>query len=145
ADDMGLGKTIQVLTLLLHLKQEQKQGDSSPPPRLLVVPASLNANWKAEIARFAPTLSMLIAHPSERSDVNVLDGEVPLAGRDMVITTYGMLGLTPWLRERPWRLVILDAAQAIKNSGTRQTKAVKEVRAGGRIALTGTPVENRLS
>jgi non-specific serine/threonine protein kinase len=112
---------------------------------LLVVPASLIANWKAEIARFAPTLSTLIAHPSERSEQSVLDGEMPLNGRDMVITTYGMLGRTPWLRERPWRMVILDEAQAIKNTGTRQTKAVKEVRAGGRIALTGTPVENRLS
>src|SRR6202030_41985 len=68
-----------------------------------------------------------------------------VAGRDLVITTYGMLTRQKWLRERSWHLAILDEAQAIKNAGTGQARAAKELRAAGRIALTGTPVENRLS
>jgi hypothetical protein len=136
ADDMGLGKTVQVIALLLHLQTE-----SSQCPSLLVVPASLIANWKAEIERFSPSLSMRIAHPSERG----IEGGDAVDGCDLVITTYTMLTRLGWLREREWRLVILDEAQAIRNSGTRQSRAAKELRAQGRIALTGTPVENRLS
>ena len=140
ADDMGLGKTIQVIALLLHLKSDRVP---SAQPSLLVVPASLIANWKSELSRFGPSLSALIAHPSE---INC-DGKEPddAANHDLVITTYTMLGRLNWLRQRQWRLVILDEAQAIKNSGTRQSRAVKELRASGRIVLTGTPVENRLS
>jgi non-specific serine/threonine protein kinase len=136
ADDMGLGKTIQVIALLLHLKAEASGAQS-----LLVVPASLIANWKAELARFGPSLSVSIAHPSEGSGKT---SEVDYA-HDVVITTYTMLGKLDWLHAREWRLVILDEAQAIRNSGTRQSRAVRELRAAGRIALTGTPVENRLS
>jgi hypothetical protein len=140
ADDMGLGKTIQVISLLLHM-QDRSAGIE---PSLLVLPASLIANWKTEIDRFAPSLSAFIAHPSERrGETN--ETAPNLAGRDLVITTYGMLARTPWIRERQWRLVILDEAQAIKNAGTRQSRAVKELRTIGRVALTGTPVENRLS
>ena len=109
---------------------------------LLVVPASLIANWKAELLRFAPSLSFYIAHPSESPDLNNAEAA---AGCDLVITTYTMLGRLDWLRAREWKLAILDEAQAIKNSGIRQTRAVKELRAQGRIALTGTPIENRLS
>lgn len=141
ADDMGLGKTIQVIALLLNLKAERAA--SAARPCLLIVPASLVANWKAEIERFAPSLSYAIAHPSE-TPADQLDGDA-IKDRDLVITTYGMLARQNWLRERPWRLVILDEAQAIKNAGTRQARAVKELEAAGRIALTGTPVENRLS
>jgi hypothetical protein len=148
ADDMGLGKTVQVIALLLALKGEQNPGDkgaAKPAPSLLVVPASLIANWKAEIERFAPSLTYAIAHPSERpagkEDLSAGDVE----GCDLVITTYGMLGRQQWLRERDWRLAVLDEAQAIKNAGTRQARAAKELRAACRIAMTGTPVENRLS
>jgi non-specific serine/threonine protein kinase len=133
ADDMGLGKTIQIIALLLHFKQHEHS------PSLLVVPASLIANWKSEIDRFAPTLSTLIVHPSEQMPHSVA------GGTDLVITTYGMLSRLPWLAQHAWELVILDEAQAIKNSGTRQTRAVKTLRASARIALTGTPIENRLS
>ena len=136
ADDMGLGKTVQVIALLLHL-----QAEAINCPSLLVVPATLIANWKVEIERFSPSLSLLIAHPSE----GVLEAGDAVGGRDLVITTYTMLTRLEWLRQREWRLVILDEAQAIRNSGTRQSRAVKELRAQGRIALTGTPVENRLS
>ena len=140
ADDMGLGKTIQVLALLLHLKHDSTQRKN---PSLLIVPASLIANWKAEISRFAPSLCMFIAHPSETNG----QGKVPDASGDcdLVITTYTMLGRLDSLRQREWRLAILDEAQAIKNAGTRQARAVKELRSECRIALTGTPVENRLS
>ncbi len=98
ADDMGLGKTVQVIALLLALKEEGKGGTS-----LLVVPASLIANWKAEIERFAPSLTYAIAHPSE-GELSARD----VGERDLVITTYGMLTRQPWLRERDWHLAILD-------------------------------------
>ena len=140
ADDMGLGKTIQVISLLLHLQAER---GPEKMPSLLVVPASLIANWKAELSRFAPSLTASIAHPSESgSDLKDLN---PVSEKDLVITTYSMLCRLDWLRQRQWKLVILDEAQAIKNSGIRQTRAAKELRAEGRIALTGTPIENRLS
>ncbi len=138
ADDMGLGKTVQVIALLLHQKQEAQE---TRKPSLLVVPASLVANWKAEIERFAPSLTTLIAHPSE----GVTEASDATQACDLIITTYTMLTRLEWLRSRDWRFVILDEAQAIRNAGTRQSRAVKELRAEGRIALTGTPVENRLS
>jgi non-specific serine/threonine protein kinase len=147
ADDMGLGKTVQVIALLLALKGQRRPGDpngAKEAPSLLVVPASLIANWKAEIERFAPSLTYAIAHPSETPPGKELSA-ADVEGRDLVMTTYGMLTRQAWLRERGWRLAILDEAQAIKNSGTRQARAAKELRAAGRIALTGTPVENRLS
>jgi len=138
ADDMGLGKTVQVIALLLHLKKEAK---AEIKASMLVVPASLIANWKAELERFSPSLRVLIAHPSE----GITEASDAVNDCDLVITTYTMLTRLEWLRGRDWRLVVLDEAQAIRNSGTRQSRAVKELRAEGRIALTGTPVENRLS
>jgi non-specific serine/threonine protein kinase len=149
ADDMGLGKTIQVLALLLGIRVSRQtaaegDGDTKVLPSLLVVPASLIANWKAEIARFAPNLSAWVAHPSEQ-DGYESDPAQSLDQHDLVITTYGMAARLAWLRQREWNLVVLDEAQAIKNSGTRQTRAVKELKAYARIAMTGTPVENRLS
>jgi superfamily II DNA or RNA helicase len=148
ADDMGLGKTIQVLSLLLVLKNEA--GDKRKPC-LLVAPASLLANWASEIARFAPSLRALVAHPSaapaERLNPddadNPADAEL-LADVDLVITSYGFLMRSPWLGTVPWRLVVLDEAQAIKNPAAKQTKMVKQLRADTRIALTGTPIENQL-
>jgi SNF2 family DNA or RNA helicase len=113
---------------------------------VLVVPASLIANWAAEIARFAPTLRTLIAHPSDMSstELRALD-QNRLAHVDIVITSYGTLLRAPALLAMTWRLAVLDEAQAIKNPGARQTRAVKQLNARARIALTGTPVENRLS
>ena len=142
ADDMGLGKTIQVLALLLILKREEVH----PIPSLLVAPASLLANWAAEAERFCPSLRLLVAHPSERpvEELRALDAE-RLRGTDLVVTSYGTLLRLPMLQDLPWRVVILDEAQAIKNPGTKQTRQVKKLQAQSRIALTGTPVENRLS
>ncbi|MGA3027279.1 MAG: DEAD/DEAH box helicase [Bryobacteraceae bacterium] len=143
ADDMGLGKTIQVLSLLLVLK---RQASAGPRPSLLVAPASLLANWAAEIERFTPGLKALIAHPSAlpAAELKVLDA-ARLGDVDLVITSYGSLLRAPWIAEIPWRLAVLDEAQAIKNPNAKQTRAVKTIKAGARLALTGTPVENRLS
>jgi len=141
ADDMGLGKTIQVLGLLL-VTRRARAGD---PPHLLVAPASLLANWQAEIERFAPSLATLVAHPSTMPARELTElGGADLGSTDLVMTTYGTLARVEALRSREWSLAILDEAQAIKNPGARQTQAVKALKARARIALTGTPVENRL-
>ena len=143
ADDMGLGKTIQILSLLLVLKNEV---EDTRKPCLLVAPASLLANWAAEIARFAPSLKAIVVHPSAApAETRTRDGADNLADVDLVITSYGFLARAPWLGTTPWRLVVLDEAQAIKNPAAKQTKTVKQLRADTRIALTGTPIENRLS
>ena len=143
ADDMGLGKTIQVLALLLVLKRESAE---SHQPSLLVAPASLLANWAAEAERFTPGLRLLIAHPSAMSaaEFKSLDA-ARLDGVDLVITSYGSLLRQPVLQDFDWRLAVIDEAQAIKNPGAKQTRQVKKIKAQSRIALTGTPVENRLS
>jgi SNF2 family DNA or RNA helicase len=146
ADDMGLGKTIQVLSLLLALKQNRQR---AAKPSLLVLPASLLANWKAEMKRFAPTLTAAFIHPSETDPATLTAMAAktggPPADTDVILTTYTMLPRHKWLLDVTWRLVILDEAQAIKNPAARQTRAVKQLKADARIALTGTPVENRLS
>ena len=146
ADDMGLGKTIQVLSLLLIIKRERARERKEHHPSLLVAPASLLANWAAEAERFAPGLRLLIAHPSSlpMAELRALDA-ARLQGVDLVITSYGSLMRLPALTEIHWRLAVLDEAQAIKNPGAKQTAQVKKLKADARIALTGTPVENRLS
>jgi len=142
ADDMGLGKTIQVLSLLLVLKHETKVGHK---PCLLVAPASLLANWVSEVARFAPSLKAIVVHPSAAPGENLkTDGADNLADLDLVITSYGYLARVPWLSSAAWRMMVLDEAQAIKNPSAKQTRAVKQLQAEVRIALTGTPIENRL-
>jgi hypothetical protein len=149
ADDMGLGKTIQVLSLLSVLKNEGRNSADGTQQRstsVLVAPASLLANWAAEIERFAPNLKTLVAHTSALPAAELQDLDVGrLAGVDLVITSYGSLSRWPWLQNVQWRLAVLDEAQAIKNPGAKQTRAAKTLDAATRIALTGTPVENRLS
>jgi non-specific serine/threonine protein kinase len=144
ADDMGLGKTIQVIALFLLAKREADIR-SDHPPHLLVLPASLIGNWQAEIARFAPTLSVLVAHSSllPSADLATLPPE-RLRGIDVVITSYQGLIRLSWLLETQWSLVVLDEAQAIKNPVAKQTQAAKALKSRVRLALTGTPVENRL-
>jgi superfamily II DNA or RNA helicase len=141
ADDMGLGKTIQVLALLLLSAGRKHEQQAS----LLVAPASLLANWIAEIDQFAPGLNARIVHPSAMT-ADELKGFTPeqATGLDLAITTYASLARIPALSETSWRFAILDEAQAIKNPGAKQTKAVKALKAEARIALTGTPVENSL-
>ena len=133
ADDMGLGKTIQVIALLLLLRKHQ-----SPGPHLIVLPASLLGNWRAELARFGPDLRVHTAHRS------VPDGDAPAENIDVVLTTYATLQRQAWLKDQAWGLVVLDEAQAIKNAQAKQTHAVKALHARHRLLLTGTPVENSL-
>ena len=142
ADDMGLGKTVQVLALLVA----RRGGGRAGGPALIVAPASLLANWAAESARFTPSLRILIAHASAmpRTDLQALD-EAGFDGVDVVVTSYTTLARLPGLRGVAWDLVVVDEAQAIKNPSARQTRAVKSLQARARVALTGTPVENRLT
>ncbi|HBA82507.1 MAG TPA: ATP-dependent helicase [Verrucomicrobia bacterium] len=147
ADDMGLGKTIQVLAMLLRLKSGR--GKSSFRPSLLVAPASLLSNWRAEIEQFAPSLTYKILHPSEvpPDEWKRMQSrpEAALKDCDLALTTYGMTARWNELKGVEWEAVILDEAQAIKNAETRQARAVKELRGRRRLVLTGTPIENRLS
>lgn len=143
ADDMGLGKTIQVLSLLL-LERRQRNG-AGTMPSLLVAPASLLANWSAEIERFAPELRTRIVHPSAMTAAEVKAFTPADAdGLDLVITSYSSLLRITALAQAKWRFVVLDEAQAIKNPGAKQTRAAKSLQGQARIALTGTPVENHL-
>ncbi len=141
ADDMGLGKTVQVIALLTHLRQQE--GTKS----LLVIPASLIGNWLEELAKFSPSLRARVLHPSVKAATDEYsDDPAQLLSRyDLFVTTYSMLAKHPWLEDITWDLCILDEAQAIKNPGAKQTKAVKQIQAHCRLALTGTPIENRLS
>ena len=151
ADDMGLGKTIQVLSLLLQLKKQSQTSASKSPqckPSLLIVPTSLLGNWQREVSKFAPQIKLFVAHRSV-ADASSLkriaeDVERELADFDLVVTTYGLARTATWLTKSTWGLVILDEAQAIKNSGATQSKAIKMIQGRGRILLTGTPVENHL-
>ena len=152
ADDMGLGKTMQVLSLLLVLKRKRgkaSQTDATGGTSLLIVPASLIANWRVEIQKFAPSLCVFYAHPSETEKGELANAaKAPaktLAGRDLVITSYSMAVRLAWIKELKWNVVILDEAQAIKNPGARQSRAARELHCRHRIAMSGTPIENRLS
>jgi len=131
ADDMGLGKTVQVLALLEYLRQI---GESKT---LLIIPASLIGNWQKEIERFTPKLRYSILHAKNTA--------LEPSSADVFITTYGMAARLEELKNESWDMVILDEAQAIKNPGAKQTKAVKDIPSRFHIAMTGTPVENRLS
>jgi len=140
ADDMGLGKTIQVLGVLSMSRRSKERGTD-----LLVVPASIVDNWRLEIERFAPDLKVLIAHPSRIPSPELR--KLPkkrVNAHDAVITTYATAMRTAWMKDYAWRNVILDEAQAIKNPGAKQTRAVKAMKSTWRLALTGTPVENRI-
>ncbi|MBU0961227.1 MAG: DEAD/DEAH box helicase, partial [Proteobacteria bacterium] len=145
ADDMGLGKTVQILAFL-NVLSGKRQTEENPAASLLIIPASLLANWDQEIKRFCPDMNVFLAHPDMHKPrmVSVPTKET-LADLDLVITTYALAQRYDWLMEHKWQYVILDEAQAIKNPGTKQTRAVKKIPAINRIVMTGTPVENRLS
>ncbi len=134
ADDMGLGKTLQVLTLLL----KRKEDGALAHPALIVCPTTLVGNWQKECEKFTPGLDVAVYHGAQR--------QLAVKGKDMVITTYGLVRRdAAKFKAKEWSLVILDEAQAIKNPDADQSKAVKGLKAGAAIAMTGTPVENRLS
>jgi len=144
ADDMGLGKTIQILTTLLCYKEKISDGATS----LLVVPASLLGNWKSESAKFSPDLNLIVAHPSEykRCELDKIGGQLEnkLKHVDLIVTTYAMATRLSWVSEIEWNFLILDEAQAIKNPKSKQSRNIKKIKARNRIALTGTPIENKL-
>ncbi len=135
ADDMGLGKTLQVITTLLKLKED---GALHKDKVLIVVPTTLLTNWDKEIRKFAPALNAFIYHGANRK----LD---LLAESDVLITTFGVARSDAHLQKKKWCIVVIDEAQNIKNPGTAQTKAIKKLKAPIKIAMSGTPVENRLS
>ncbi len=139
ADDMGLGKTLQVITLLLRFKQE---GRFLKQKGLVVLPTTLLTNWQKEIARFAPDLKAHVFHGPNRK----LPEGKKVSDYDLLLTTYGVVRSDiEMFKKQTWAVLIIDEAQNIKNNDTEQTKAVKTLKSGIRIALSGTPVENRLS
>ncbi|MCY7359324.1 MAG: DEAD/DEAH box helicase [Rudanella sp.] len=139
ADDMGLGKTLQVIALLLKFKQE---GRFEKQKGLVVMPTTLLTNWQKEIAKFAPSLKPHIYHGPNRK---LPEGKQEKA-YDVLLTTYGTVRSDlEKLKKLTWATLIIDEAQNIKNADTEQTKAVKSLKSPIRIALSGTPVENRLS
>jgi SNF2 family DNA or RNA helicase len=140
ADDMGLGKTIQTIALLLH----DKERGALDEPALVICPTSVVGNWRREVQRFGPDLRVMVHHGTGRSGGEDLLQEA--RSHDLVISTYGLA----WrdledLRQVPWSYVFLDEAQNIKNPSTKQARAVRRLQGVRRAALTGTPVENRLS
>lgn len=149
ADDMGLGKTLQLLALLVHERSRgtvprlQRSG-RGPAPTLLVCPMSIVGNWEREAARFAPGLRVHVHHGGDR-----LDGAEFVRraqGADLVVTTYGTASRDrDLLAELTWERIALDEAQHIKNPAAKQTRAIRSLEAAQRLALTGTPIENRLA
>jgi SNF2 family DNA or RNA helicase len=141
ADDMGLGKTVQLLALLAH--ERQVNPGVQLAPTLLIVPMSVVANWIHEARRFTPQLKVLVHHGLERLQGQTLLDQAAVS--DVVVTTYALAHRDqPTLSLIQWRRVVLDEAQNIKNPAAKQTLAVRSLHAPRRIALTGTPVENRL-
>ncbi len=136
ADDMGLGKTLQVIASLLKFKAE---GNLDEQKALVVAPTGLLTNWIAEIQKFAPNLKAGIYHGTNRDLSNFID-------YDVLITSYGILRSdADLLKKKKWHVMVIDEAQNIKNISTAQTKAVKSIKADNFVAMSGTPVENRLS
>ena len=140
ADDMGLGKTIQLIAFLLNLKQESVL----TKPVLLVCPTSVLSNWRREVNKFGPELTTLIYHGDKRPKGSTFAKQAQ--GTNLVITSYTLVYRDlKGLKRIEWQGLVLDEAQNIKNSDAKQSKAVRELESDFRIALTGTPVENRLA
>ncbi|CAO5675184.1 MAG: RNA polymerase-associated protein RapA [Holosporales bacterium] len=134
ADDMGLGKTIQTIAYILHVRSQQQT--QKKLPFLLVCPTSLLSNWQRELSIFAPSLNVVIHHGIDRKKEEFKT--------DIVITSYSLVDRDlAFLEKQVWDAVILDEAQNIKNADTKQTQAVKSLKARHRIVLTGTPIENK--
>ena len=134
ADDMGLGKTIQVLATILLYKEKNLLENKSA---LIIVPPTLISNWENEIKKFTPELSYFIYHGSNRT--------FPLEDYDIILTSYGVVRLDlDMFLDKNWFICVIDEAQNIKNPNTEQTKAIKSINARSKIALTGTPIENKL-
>ena len=152
ADDMGLGKTVQLIALLLQDSAPTQNPDRRPPrktaraanePSLLICPTSVVGNWQRELTRFAPSLRVLVHHGAGRAKAQLAKDAIQ---HDVVISTYALLHRDEAeLIKVPWRRVVLDEAQNVKNASTKAAQAARRLPARWRAALTGTPVENRLS
>jgi non-specific serine/threonine protein kinase len=144
ADDMGLGKTVQLIALLLR-----RYEDGCRAPSLIVAPASLLGNWQREMALFAPELDCHVAHRSHMSHAqlqSVADGTHPALKQPCVfITTYAQTGRLRGLQQTPWEILVLDEAQTIKNASSQQAQHIRQLHTKARVALSGTPIENRLT
>jgi SNF2 family DNA or RNA helicase len=148
ADDMGLGKTVQYIAYLLHLKEQAYTQEADAPsqaaPSLIVCPTSVLGNWQKELSRFGPALNIMLHYGNKRLEADVFYEAARKA--DVVLTSYTIAALDQeLLKELEWSAICLDEAQNIKNAGTKQSIAVRSLPARHRIALTGTPIENRLS
>ena len=134
ADDMGLGKTLQVITFLLKMKQEGKFAEKKA---IVVMPAGLLCNWQVEIKKFAPDLTFFAYHGGRR--------DLEKFNADMLLTTYATFRKDfDELNSHEWQTIIIDEAQNIKNADSEQSKLLRRMRAPMKIAMSGTPVENRL-
>ncbi len=143
ADDMGLGKTVQLIALLQNERATLGPGERVDPT-LLVVPMSVIGNWVKETERFAPELDVLVHHGPERLQGQAFVEEA--SRHDLVLTTYALINRDREMFEAvQWGRMVLDEAQFVKNPQAKQSQAVRSIPAPRRIALTGTPVENRLS
>ncbi|MEG4085808.1 DEAD/DEAH box helicase [Microcoleus sp. POL10_C6] len=139
ADDMGLGKSIELITFLLHLQEQ----NALEAPTLLVCPTSLLGNWEREVKKFGPTLKVLVHHGDKRAKGKAF--ATAIKGKDLIITSYALVFRdAKEFQGIKWQGLVLDEAQNIKNSEAKQSQAVRQIEASFRIALTGTPVENRL-
>ncbi|MEG4112878.1 MULTISPECIES: DEAD/DEAH box helicase [unclassified Microcoleus] len=139
ADDMGLGKTIELIAFLVHLQEQ----DSLEAPTLLVCPTSVLGNWEREVKKFGPTLKVLVHHGDKRAKGKAF--ATAIKGKDLIITSYALVFRdAKEFQGIKWQGLVLDEAQNIKNSEAKQSQAVRQIEASFKIALTGTPVENRL-
>jgi len=145
ADDMGLGKTIQVIARLLHERElMQQNGETNLPPTLLIAPTSVVGNWHHEIQKFAPQLKAIVHHGTERAKESKAFKQA-CRENDLLITSFALARLdAKLLDEIKWHRIVLDEAQNIKNPKAALTKAILKLEAPHRLALTGTPIENRL-
>lgn len=142
ADDMGLGKTVQLITYLLHVHRTNQ----TDKPSFIICPTSVLGNWQKELARFAPDLDVHVHYGQTRSKDESLATELVSMKPDVVLTTFGTASQdAEALSEIEWASVTLDEAQNIKNMHTKQSRAIRKLRGEHHLALTGTPVENRLS
>ncbi|WP_017662484.1 DEAD/DEAH box helicase [Baaleninema simplex] len=140
ADDMGLGKTIQTIAFLQHLQER----DDLDAPTLLICPTSVLGNWEREVKKFGPSLSVFVHHGDKRPKGQSFLKTVKQ--KHLVITSYALVHRDlKDLQKIDWRVVVLDEAQNVKNPDAKQSKAVRQLETQFRVALTGTPVENRLS
>ncbi|MBM6619170.1 DEAD/DEAH box helicase [Bacillus suaedaesalsae] len=140
ADDMGLGKTVQMITYFLHVKEKE----NPKTPALIICPTSVLGNWQRELEKFAPSLNVHLHYGANRKKEEQFKNSIKDA--DIVITSYGLAHLDlEELQDIQWSSLCIDEAQNIKNADTKQSRSVRSLNGNHHIALTGTPMENRLS